>query len=94
VEYVNLAKLTSIVHRTIGLAKLQVLRNSSVISDLKSQYARPVRILRKCVAIQIETVETSQINPSATLSCRSADHARVIHRARNSIKATVSADSA
>jgi hypothetical protein len=94
VEYVNLAKLTSIVHRTIGLAKLQVLRNSSVTSDLKSQYAQPVLILRKCAAIQIEIAETSQINPSVTLSCRSADHARVIHRVRNSINATVSADSA
>jgi hypothetical protein len=94
VEYANLAKLTSIVHRTIGLAKLQALRNSSVTSDLKSQYAQPVLILRKCVAIQIEIVETSQINPSATLSCRSAGHARVIHRVRNSINATVSVDSA
>jgi hypothetical protein len=94
VEYVNLAKLTLIVHRTIGLAKLQVLRNSSVTSDLKSQYARPVLILRKCVVIQIEIAEISQINPSATLSCRSAGHARVIHHVKNSINATVSADSA
>jgi len=61
---------------------------------MKSPYAQPVLTPLSCAAIRTETVVISRINPSATDTCKGAGPARVIHRARNSINATVSADSA
>jgi endonuclease/exonuclease/phosphatase (EEP) superfamily protein YafD len=61
---------------------------------MKNQYALPALTLLSYAAIQTETVEISRISPSATHSCRGVGPARVIHRARNSRTATVSADSA
>lgn len=61
---------------------------------MKSQYAQPVLTPLSCAAIRTETVAISRINQSATNSCRGVGPARVIHHARNSINATVSADNA
>lgn len=90
---VNLAKSILIAHRTTHRVRSQGLRNSFVISDLKSLYVHHVLTLPRCAVIQTETVEILPISQSATHSFRDVDHAQVIYLAKNLINASVCVDS-